>query len=128
MSVFDEDGAWCWFGDPKLVHHKGTADTKSLDFVFSDQGGSDANWVVNSLRLEPSKAVESISVSPEEVKDVVNVVIREIAPVQLIAYNGIVAGSFIPASVGETQINLSSYPKGIYLIKAGSEIYKIIKQ
>jgi len=52
-SVMAEDGAWCWFSDPRAVYHKGSRDR--IYFGYINSRGD----VVISARDMKTKAVES---------------------------------------------------------------------
>lgn len=70
---------------------------------------------------------EEIAIYPTVTSGLVYVAINEPATIQVFNLNGQLLQS-IPAVAGTTELNLSSFSSGMYLIKAGAAYKKVIKQ
>lgn len=67
----------------------------------------------------------TLVVYPNPTSNVINITTESNEPIQLYNCQGIIVGRY---SAQTNQINLSSLPHGIYLLKQGASTLKVLKQ
>ncbi|MDL2223255.1 DNRLRE domain-containing protein, partial [Bacteroidales bacterium OttesenSCG-928-M11] len=73
-------------------------------------------------------ASEKVEIYPSVTTGLVFISVTELNPIQVFDLNGKMLINFIPSSVGEVDLDLSSYPAGLYFVKTGSTTQKVIKR
>ena len=84
--------------------------------------------VENILSGTAPNLTSDVSVYPAITDGIVTINIKDVQPIRLISSTGVVLKSIAASCTGENQIDLTSYPSGIYLIKVGNSVHRIIRR